>query len=267
MIELTAAPATLPPGQRIYAIGDIHGCLDRLVALHEMIAEDLADRPVGAHHPGASRRLCRSRHGQCPGGRLAAQPAAGSRGCCRQPDGQPRAHDAGRHRPGGQGGRRAMAAQRRRGLADELGRARGPCRQQDWAAPHPAAASGVPARPGAAATGSAPTCSSMPASARACRCTSRRGRTCCGSASRSCPRSDHGAVVVHGHTPKREPCRHNRIGIDTGAVIGGALTCVVLEEDTLGFFHTVKHSHCDRRVLPGRTRTWLHLARPLRQVE
>ena len=25
-------PATLPPGQRIYAIGDIHGCLDRLEA-------------------------------------------------------------------------------------------------------------------------------------------------------------------------------------------------------------------------------------------
>ncbi|GAN78061.1 metallophosphoesterase family protein [Acidisphaera rubrifaciens] len=47
---------------------------------------------------------------------------------------------------------------------------------------------------------------------------------------------DFGAVVVHGHTPCREPeVRPNRIGIDTGAVMGGALTCVVLEGDTLGF--------------------------------
>jgi serine/threonine protein phosphatase 1 len=50
---------------------------------------------------------------------------------------------------------------------------------------------------------------------------------------------DHGVVVVHGHTPKRDPTvKPNRIGIDTGAVIGGALTCVVLESDRLGFLHT-----------------------------
>ena len=46
MIELTAAPATMPPGKRVYAVGDIHGCLDRLVALHEIIAEDIAARPI-----------------------------------------------------------------------------------------------------------------------------------------------------------------------------------------------------------------------------
>ncbi|HEY4042857.1 MAG TPA: metallophosphoesterase, partial [Rhodopila sp.] len=46
MIEFTAAPATLPVGERVYAVGDIHGCLDRLVALHEMIAEDIAARPA-----------------------------------------------------------------------------------------------------------------------------------------------------------------------------------------------------------------------------
>ena len=44
------------------------------------------------------------------------------------------------------------------------------------------------------------------------------------------------AVVVHGHTPKQEPViRPNRIGIDTGAVMGGVLTCAVLEDDRLGF--------------------------------
>ena len=49
-------------------------------------------------------------------------------------------------------------------------------------------------------------------------------------------RVDHGAVIVHGHTPKREPIvQSNRIAIDTGAVLGGALTCVVLEEDKVGF--------------------------------
>ena len=46
MIDFVPAPATLPPGQRVYAIGDVHGCLDRLAAVHEQIAEDLATRPV-----------------------------------------------------------------------------------------------------------------------------------------------------------------------------------------------------------------------------
>jgi serine/threonine protein phosphatase 1 len=45
-----------------------------------------------------------------------------------------------------------------------------------------------------------------------------------------------GAVVVHGHTPVKAPVvRHNRIAIDTGAVFGGKLTCVVLQADTIGF--------------------------------
>ena len=49
-------------------------------------------------------------------------------------------------------------------------------------------------------------------------------------------KADHGAVIVHGHTPKRDPIvQPNRIAIDTGAVLGGALTCVVLEADKLGF--------------------------------
>jgi len=41
---------------------------------------------------------------------------------------------------------------------------------------------------------------------------------------------------VHGHTPVKEPVvRHNRIAIDTGAVFGGKMTCLVLEGETLGF--------------------------------
>ena len=50
-----------------------------------------------------------------------------------------------------------------------------------------------------------------------------------------------GMVVVHGHTPVREPVvRPNRIGIDTGAVMGGVLTCAVLEEERVGFLTSAK---------------------------
>ena len=42
--------------------------------------------------------------------------------------------------------------------------------------------------------------------------------------------ADLGAVVVHGHTPEDAVItRPNRIGIDTGAVFGGRLACLVLE--------------------------------------
>lgn len=41
---------------------------------------------------------------------------------------------------------------------------------------------------------------------------------------------DLGAVVIHGHTPVDRPdIRPNRINIDTGAVFGGALTSAVVE--------------------------------------
>jgi serine/threonine protein phosphatase 1 len=45
-----------------------------------------------------------------------------------------------------------------------------------------------------------------------------------------------GVVVVHGHTPVPKPqLWDNRIGIDTGAVGGGPLTCLVLQADKLRF--------------------------------
>ena len=41
---------------------------------------------------------------------------------------------------------------------------------------------------------------------------------------------DFGAIVVHGHTPVWEVENHgNRIAVDTGAAFGGELSCVVLE--------------------------------------
>lgn len=43
-------------------------------------------------------------------------------------------------------------------------------------------------------------------------------------------------IVVHGHSPAAMPAiRENRLGIDTGACFGGALTCVVLEGSHMGF--------------------------------
>jgi serine/threonine protein phosphatase 1 len=47
---------------------------------------------------------------------------------------------------------------------------------------------------------------------------------------------DFGKVVVHGHTPAREPdIRPNRINIDTGAYATGRLTCLMLEGEHMTF--------------------------------
>jgi serine/threonine protein phosphatase 1 len=46
----------------------------------------------------------------------------------------------------------------------------------------------------------------------------------------------HGRVIVHGHTVTEEPEIHpNRIGLDTGAYASGKLTCAVFEETDCRF--------------------------------
>ena len=46
--------------------------------------------------------------------------------------------------------------------------------------------------------------------------------------------SDHGVVVVHGHTITEAPMHApNRIGIDTGAYFTGRLTCLVLSHEAV----------------------------------
>ncbi len=47
-ISFLRAPGRLPPGRRVYAIGDIHGCLDQLAALHRLIAADFAARSTNS---------------------------------------------------------------------------------------------------------------------------------------------------------------------------------------------------------------------------
>jgi serine/threonine protein phosphatase 1 len=49
-------------------------------------------------------------------------------------------------------------------------------------------------------------------------------------------REERPVVVVHGHTPREQPeVFNNRIGIDTGAAMGGQLSCVVLEGNEIGW--------------------------------
>jgi serine/threonine protein phosphatase 1 len=50
---------------------------------------------------------------------------------------------------------------------------------------------------------------------------------------------DFGKIIVHGHTPVREPENlANRINIDTGAFQSERLTCVVLQDEERRFFST-----------------------------
>ena len=51
--------------------------------------------------------------------------------------------------------------------------------------------------------------------------------------------SDHGFVVVHGHTISTSVDeRENRIGIDTGAYRTGTLTALALEDDRRWYLDT-----------------------------
>jgi len=50
---------------------------------------------------------------------------------------------------------------------------------------------------------------------------------------------EHGALIVHGHSISAQPVvRHNRIGIDTGAYRSGVLTCLVLDGSSHSFLQT-----------------------------
>jgi serine/threonine protein phosphatase 1 len=234
LISLSAAPARLPEGRRIYAIGDIHGCDVQLGDLHEMIAEDLTQRPVeaplllhigdyvdrGADTAGVLQRL------------LTETPIPGL----------PVVNLVGNHDETmlhALTGDRAAAT--------------------DWLF-----AGGAPALQSYGIDPDSPR-ESWPEQVPPEHLDFLRGLTLThrdggyffvhGGVRPGVPleqqaREDllrmrqpflysemsFGAVVVHGHTPVRDPVvRHNRIAIDTGAVFGGKMTCLVLEGETLGF--------------------------------
>jgi serine/threonine protein phosphatase 1 len=234
MIELSPAPAALPPDQRIYAIGDIHGCARQLANLHAMIADDLASRPIaaatllhigdyvdrGADSAGVIARLVDGtpipgthmvnllgNHESTMLDALSGERAAGTdwlfaggRAALQSygidPDG-PRDLWASLIPQSHQAFLRTLILMHRQG---------------GYAFVH----AGV--RPGIALADQA-------------RDDLLRSRQPFLYSER-----DFGAVIVHGHTPVKAPViRHNRIAIDTGAVFGGKLTCAVLQADTIGF--------------------------------
>jgi serine/threonine protein phosphatase 1 len=235
MIEFVTAPASLPPNQRIYAIGDVHGCLERLAMAHERIAADLADRPIeqawlvhlgdyvdrgpesaqvvewllaGPPVPGATVVNLMGNHEEMMLAAVAATEQAPADHWLRNggadslmswgvPRNVPYASWAG-YVP-----KDHLIFLRDLALYHRIG-------------PYLFVHAGI--RPGIVIDKQ-----------------TRQDLLWIREPFLSSKR-DHGMVVVHGHTPRQDPVlRTNRIGIDTGAVIGGVLTCVVLEDDRVGF--------------------------------
>ncbi len=234
MIELSQAPASLPPGRRIYAIGDIHGCNRQLGNLHALVAEDLASRPIasalllhigdyvdrGADTAGVIARLVdgcpiagmdmvnlMGNHESTMLEALSGERAAGTDWLFAGGKAALQSYGIDPEGP-----RDVWASRIPRMHQDFLRDLVLMHREGGYAFIH----AGV--RPGIA----------LQDQARDDLLRSRQPFLY--------SEADFGAVVVHGHTPVKAPVvRHNRIAIDTGAVFGGALTCVVLEGGTLGF--------------------------------
>jgi serine/threonine protein phosphatase 1 len=234
MIALKPAPASLPPGQRIYAVGDVHGCAEQLELLHRLIAADLAERPHAEPlivHIGDY--VDRGPDSAAVIERLLAPfpvPAARVIALCGNHEAmalealETADADVAEHWLGNGGGATLASW----GVARHA-------RPQQWQGavpnahleflrhlPRQHAAGGYvfvhaglrPGVPLAQQTDSDMLWIREPFL----------------SWSGALP-----GVVVHGHTPQRKvTVRANRIGIDTGAVWGGPLTCVVLEGDRFG---------------------------------
>ena len=235
MIDFITAPATLPPDQRVYAIGDVHGCLDRLTAMHALIADDLAERPIAEPllvHLGDYVDRGTDSAGVIA---LLAERAA-------MPDVRT-VNLMGNHE-------HMMLAAVASGEAEavQLWLANGGAESLlSWGVPHSAQPKDWASYlPGAhllflrdlAVCHEAGGYLFVHAGVRPGVPLERQSRHDLMWIREPflSSKGPLGAVVVHGHTPRQEPVvRPNRIGIDTGAVMGGVLTCVVLEADRLGF--------------------------------
>ena len=234
MLNEVLAPGSLPPGHRIYVIGDVHGCADRLAALHASIAEDAARRPVarltlvhlgdyidrGPDSAAVLERLL----GPPPVAGAVVVNLTGNHETMLLDALEPAAHpgalpfwlDNGGAEtlasygadPGDPGWHRRIPGAH----VDLLRRCRLLWGAGDYLFVHAGLRPEVPLdvqdpfdllwirEPFLSWTGELP------------------------------------GVVVHGHTPSPLPVvRENRIGIDTGACFGGDLTCLVLEEHRMTF--------------------------------
>ncbi|SDB66878.1 metallophosphoesterase family protein [Belnapia rosea] len=235
MPDFQAAPTTLPPGQRVYAIGDVHGCDDKLAILHAAIAEDLAARPAarpllvhlgdyidrGPDSAGVIARLVAGP--PVPGLPMVNLLGNHERSMIDALAGERAAITDWRFH----GGREALTSWDIDPDSDPSG----------WAASIPAAhrrfveGLALMHRVGGYLFVHAGIRPGLPLEAQSPDDLIRiRGGFLDSTA-------DFGVVVVHGHTPTREPVlRRNRIGIDTGAAYGRELTCLVLEADRMAFF-------------------------------
>ena len=234
MIAFVKAPASLPPGRRVYAVGDAHGCRDCLTALHAAIAEDLARRPIpspllihlgdyvdrgpdsagvvallasGDPLPGVPTINLMGNHERTMLDALAGDGAAAIDWL----------FNGGGATLASFGGSAMTARSRWADLVPAAHR----IFLNNLALRHAEGGylfvhAGV--RPGIPLDRQAP--EDLLGIRQPFLSTDR----------------SFGAVVVHGHTPMAEPVvKANRIGIDTGAVFGGRLTCAVLEADRLAF--------------------------------
>jgi serine/threonine protein phosphatase 1 len=236
---VSLAEARAPEGMRLYAIGDVHGCLDALRGVHGAIAADLGARPAGdwrivhlgdyvdrgtdsrgvldfllARTAEDPRVLClRGNHDA-----MFAAALMGGRGAVDlwlmnggadtlESYGIPVKPFLDEVRSGGAAGRAAVPKAHR----DFLARLANSARFGDYYFVH----AGID--PGRALEAQDPEDQLW---IREPFLTSV---------------TEFPAVVVHGHTPvRRVAVRPNRIGIDTGAVFGGALSCLVLEGGSKG---------------------------------
>lgn len=232
-IRFLRAPGSMPRGRRAYVVGDVHGWRDKLVALHGLIAADFAARPTrsavlvhlgdyidqgpdsagvvgllaaGSPIPGLAVVNLMGDHERMLLGGLEGERAAATDWLWA-------------------GGREALVSW---GLPEDLPR-------EAWEAALPAAHvawlrslvlthreggylfvhAGI--RPGVP----------LEAQTRDDLVTMRHPFLS--------TEQDFGVIVVHGHssTPSVQ-IGVNRIGLDTGAGIGGRLTCAVLEDDVVG---------------------------------
>ncbi|MEO8714887.1 MAG: metallophosphoesterase [Acetobacteraceae bacterium] len=216
-IAFTQAPASLAPGRRVYAVGDVRGDLAALAAIHEAIRADLAARPIGRAtliHLGDVVGAGADSAGVVA---LLATPASGPRRITLRGDHEQMLLDA-------LGGDAAAATD----WLHETGHAA----PADWPGSHVAFLRGLPDfhREGGYFFAHAGIRPGIPLTRQAAE--DLRGiRQMFLSSERQ-----FGAVVVHGHSVVPSPVvLTNRIAIDTGAGLGGRLTCAVLEADRIGF--------------------------------